>query len=144
MQYRHEIGHAPANLAFAAILTSSFALLAFSKYRRAQITPLTYLYCIYRFSLLTSTVLHFAGFRKYRRTQTTPNSDLYCRKLLYFFDYLQLLFCTFNCCNIQYISYSFINGGMFYSYHENSKCKCEDRRKRKKSGRKYFRDPWDP
>ena len=37
MQYRHEIGHALANLAFAAVLTSSFALLAFSKYRRAQI-----------------------------------------------------------------------------------------------------------
>ena len=37
MQYRHEIGHALANLAFAAVLTSSFALLAFSKYRRARI-----------------------------------------------------------------------------------------------------------
>ena len=42
-------GHAPANLAFAAVLTSSFALLAFSKYRRAQITPNIDLYCIIRF-----------------------------------------------------------------------------------------------
>ena len=50
MQYRHEIGHALANLAFVAVLTSSFALLAFSKYRRAQITPLTDLYCIIRFN----------------------------------------------------------------------------------------------
>ena len=32
MQYRHEIEHAPANFAFVAVLTSSFALLAFSKY----------------------------------------------------------------------------------------------------------------
>jgi len=40
MQYRHVIGHALANLAFVAVLTSSFALLAFSKYWRAQITLL--------------------------------------------------------------------------------------------------------
>ena len=33
-------GHAPANLAYASELTSSFALLAFSKYRRAQIALL--------------------------------------------------------------------------------------------------------
>ena len=39
-------GHAPANLAFAAVLTSSFALLAFSKYRRAQIAPHTDQYYI--------------------------------------------------------------------------------------------------
>ena len=32
MQHGQEIGHAPANLAFVAVLTSSFALLAFSKY----------------------------------------------------------------------------------------------------------------
>ena len=32
MQYRQEIGHAPANLRLVAVLTSSFALLAFSKY----------------------------------------------------------------------------------------------------------------
>ena len=37
MLYRQEIGHAPANLAFVTVLTSSFALLAFSKYWRAQI-----------------------------------------------------------------------------------------------------------
>jgi len=35
------LGHAPANLAFATVLTSSFGLLAFSKYRRAQIAPIT-------------------------------------------------------------------------------------------------------
>jgi len=29
MQYRHEIGHAPANLASVAVLTSSFALARF-------------------------------------------------------------------------------------------------------------------
>ena len=43
-------GHAPANLAFVAVLTSSFALLAFSKYWRAQIAPIIDLYCIIRFS----------------------------------------------------------------------------------------------
>ena len=32
MQYRYEIEHVPANFAFVAVLTSSFALLAFSKY----------------------------------------------------------------------------------------------------------------
>ena len=32
MQYRHDIEHALANFAFVAVLTSSFALLAFSKY----------------------------------------------------------------------------------------------------------------
>ncbi len=32
MQYSMKSGHAPANLAFVAVLTSSFALLAFSKY----------------------------------------------------------------------------------------------------------------
>ena len=32
MQYRYEIEHALANFAFVAVLTSSFALLAFSKY----------------------------------------------------------------------------------------------------------------
>jgi len=37
-------GHAPANLAFAAVLTSSYASLAFSKYRRAQIAPYSALY----------------------------------------------------------------------------------------------------
>ena len=37
MLCRQESGHAPANLAFVTVLTSSFALLAFSKYRRAQI-----------------------------------------------------------------------------------------------------------
>ena len=37
MQYRPEIEHALANFAFVAVLTSSFASLAFSKYRRAQI-----------------------------------------------------------------------------------------------------------
>ena len=41
MQKEAVRGHAPANLAFAAVLTSSFALLAFSKYRRAQIVPIT-------------------------------------------------------------------------------------------------------
>ena len=35
------MGHAPANLAFATVLTSSFTLLAFSKYRWAQIASLT-------------------------------------------------------------------------------------------------------
>jgi len=29
MQYRHEIGHALANFAFVAVLTSSFALACF-------------------------------------------------------------------------------------------------------------------
>jgi len=29
MQYGHEIGHAPANFAFVAVLTSSFALARF-------------------------------------------------------------------------------------------------------------------
>ena len=37
MLCRQEIGHAPANFAFVTVLTSSFALLAFSKYWRAQI-----------------------------------------------------------------------------------------------------------
>ena len=32
MQYSIKSGHAPANFAFVAVLTSSFALLAFSKY----------------------------------------------------------------------------------------------------------------
>ena len=43
-------GHAPANLAFVAVLTSSFALLAFSKYWRAQIAPIVAPYCIIRFT----------------------------------------------------------------------------------------------
>ena len=55
------LGHAPANLAFVAVLTSSFALLAFSKYWRAQIAPLTDLLYISRFILLVSTVLRFAS-----------------------------------------------------------------------------------
>ena len=50
MQYRHEIEHAPANFAFVAVLTSSFALLAFSKYWRAQITPIIDPYSIIRFT----------------------------------------------------------------------------------------------
>ena len=41
MQYSMKSGHAPANFAFVAVLTSSFALLAFSKYWRAQIAPLS-------------------------------------------------------------------------------------------------------
>ena len=41
MQYSIKSGHAPANFAFVAVLTSSFALLAFSKYWRAQIAPCT-------------------------------------------------------------------------------------------------------
>ena len=57
MQYRYEIEHAPANFAFVAVLTSSFALLAFSKYRRAQTTPIIDPYCFIRFSLLIATVL---------------------------------------------------------------------------------------
>ena len=59
MQYRAVRGHAPANLAFAAVLTSSFALLAFSKYRRAQIVPITALYCIIRFIVSVLTALPF-------------------------------------------------------------------------------------
>ena len=91
MPYRYEIEHAPANLDSAeggavlidearseavwvykwgsrelrlvAVLTSSFVSLAFSKYRRAQTTPIIDPYCFIRFSLLVSTVLPFTDFR---------------------------------------------------------------------------------
>ena len=78
MQYRPEIGHALANFAFAAVLTSSCASLAFSKYRRAQIAPLSGLYCICRSNSLIVIVLLSAGFHKYRRAQIVPLSGLYC------------------------------------------------------------------
>ena len=112
-QYRYVIEHAPANFAFVAVLTSSFALLAFSKYwraqialfhaytasvasaywllqslpplvrmyRRAQITPLTDLYCFIRFILLVSTGLPSVGFCMYRRARIVPLTNLYsiCR-----------------------------------------------------------------
>ena len=55
------MGHALANFAFATVLTSSFALLAFSKCRRVQIASLTDLLCICRCICLISTVLSFAG-----------------------------------------------------------------------------------
>ena len=55
------MGHALANLAFVAVLTSSFALLAFSKYWRAQIAPITDPHCIIRFNYWFFTILHFAG-----------------------------------------------------------------------------------
>ena len=97
MQYRHEIGHAPANFAFAAdtkrktsvplffastgglrlpsfmpILHLSLQLIDFyspSLRRFSQVSgsdcSLSYLFCICRFSLLTSTILRFADFSKY-------------------------------------------------------------------------------
>ena len=71
------LGHAPANLAFVAVLTSSFALLAFSKYWRAQIAPLTDLLYISRFILLVSTVLRFASLLVPAGSDC-PLSCLYC------------------------------------------------------------------
>ena len=63
MQYGSIMGHAPANLAFVAVLTSSFALLAFSKYWRAQITPIIDPYCIFA-SLIDFYSSSLAGFRQ--------------------------------------------------------------------------------
>ena len=76
MQYGSIMGHAPANLAFVAVLTSSFALLAFSKYWRAQITPIIDPYCIIRF---TYWLLQFF---------TSPDSCKYRFKLPWFQTYI--------------------------------------------------------
>ena len=78
MQYGAVRGHAPANLAFAAVLTSSFALLAFSKYRRAQIVPITAPYCIIRFIFLTFAVLHFAELLQIPASSDCSHYRLYC------------------------------------------------------------------
>ena len=77
MQYRHEIGHALANLAFAAVLTSSFALLAFSKYRRAQIALLQTYTPSFASSYYFLQSLPSSAFCKYRRAQIAPLTDLH-------------------------------------------------------------------
>ena len=78
MQCRSISGARSRQPRLVAVLTSSFASLAFSKYRRAQTTPIIDLHCIIRFILLVSTVLHSAGFRKYRRAQIASLTDLLC------------------------------------------------------------------
>ena len=84
MQYKYEIEHAHANLAFATVLTSSFALLAFSKYRRAQIAPRTDLYYICRFTQLILIVLRFTGLQV-ATSSGCPLPYLYC---IFRFDFL--------------------------------------------------------
>ena len=85
-------GHALANLAFAAVLTSSFALLAFSKYRRAQIASLTDLLCISRFTQLISIVLPFVGLQ----VPTSSDCLLSCLYCICRFTQLILIFLRFT------------------------------------------------
>ena len=87
MQYGSIMGHAPANLAFVAVLTSSFALLAFSKYWRAQITPIIDPYCIIRFTYWFFTVLHFAGYRQVSGSDYPDFRIFIAKKILYDFDF---------------------------------------------------------
>ena len=84
MQYSYEIEHAPANFAFATVLTSSFTLLAFSKYRWAQIASLTDLLCISRFTQLISIVLPFVGLQ----VPTSSDCFLSCLYCICRFDFL--------------------------------------------------------
>ena len=94
MQYRSVIGHAPANFAFVTVLTSSIASLAFSKYWRAQIAPITDRYCIYRFSNGLFIVFHWSGFLYVPRAQIALFSDLHCMKvgfIIFIFAYYSKL-----------------------------------------------------
>ena len=75
-------------------LTSSFALLAFSKYRRAQITPNIDLYCIIRFIYWFFTVLHFTGFRKYRAQ--TPHFQTYIAEKFFIILIFTVPFCDYT------------------------------------------------
>ena len=77
-----------------SVLTSSFAMLAFSKYWRAQIAPITDWYCIYRFFNWFFTVLRLRCFLCVSWAQIAPFSDLYCMKvgfaIFIFTDYSKL------------------------------------------------------
>ena len=64
MQYRHEIGHAPANFAFAAVLSEKLRYPCFSQVPAGSDCPLPCLYCISRYNSLIVTVLLFAGFQQ--------------------------------------------------------------------------------
>ena len=69
-----------------AVLTSSFALLAFSKYWRAQITPIIDPYCIIRFTYWFLQFFTSPDSCQYR-FKLPWFSDLYCRKPIYYFDF---------------------------------------------------------
>ena len=75
-----------------AVLTSSFALLAFSKYWRAQIAPIIDPHCIIRFKYWFVLFFSSPTLHKYR-AQTTRYLDLYCRKPIYF-DFTALFLCN--------------------------------------------------
>ena len=71
-------GHAPAKLAFVAVLSSSYASLAFTKNRRAHIAPHLVPYCI---KFLLGFYLHYP-FPKRRlslRDHIAPNSIPYAQ-----------------------------------------------------------------
>ena len=76
-----------------AVLTSSFALLAFSKYWRAQIAPIIDPYCIIRFNYWFLQSFTSPDFRKYRRAQTTPFYT-YIAENIHLFWFCNLFFCV--------------------------------------------------
>ena len=91
MQYGSIMGHASANLAFVAVLTSSFALLAFSKYWRAQITPITDHTALFALTYEFLQAFTLPDFSKCHKTQIAPlPTMLYYSLLLWIFTGLYL------------------------------------------------------